>query len=232
MSTFIKPSSWIIMDYLAVHISLMQDLDSIPPWYEYIAVTSPGPYPLIGRLDISISVVCGEFHVLSFIWHFLTFSAVCVLFPMLCASINMLNLSAWSLSPSNSSGACLAALAGKFDPTSFKAFWHPDHCFQLILCSGAFSMSPCMLNVFAQVPGPSNSPTCTLVPPNSRPSVVTWHGHSWKKIHTKSKVTACECKAEPPTKFNTSFVWDDEGEDDTHWARVSSILISADVKNE
>ena len=99
-------------------------------------------------LEVSISVICNEFHVLSFIRHFVMFlqmlPAVFVLFPMLCASMNTFNLSTWSPSLSDSSGACLAALAGKFDPTSFEAFWHPERCFQLILCSGGIQHAQCV----------------------------------------------------------------------------------------
>ena len=43
----------------------------------------------------------------------------------------------------------------------------------------------------------------------SGPSVVTGHGHSWKKICAKPKVAASGHKAGSPARFDTMFVWDE-----------------------
>ena len=43
----------------------------------------------------------------------------------------------------------------------------------------------------------------------SGPSVVTGHGHSWKKICAKPKVAVNGRKAGSPTRFDTVFVWDE-----------------------
>ena len=43
----------------------------------------------------------------------------------------------------------------------------------------------------------------------SGPSMVTGRGNVWRKICAKLEVTACGCKPESPTKFDTAFVWDE-----------------------
>ena len=99
-------------------------------------------------LDILILVVCNEFHILSFIQCFLTISSCFFFFPfpMLCVSVNTFNLSAWSLGSVLQHYQVTLAIQ-----LFFEVFLHSDHCFQLVLCHlGAFSTSPCMLNMFPQ----------------------------------------------------------------------------------
>ena len=73
-----------------------QDLDSVPPWYEYIAVTNAGLIHGSVDLDASILVVCGEFRILGFVRCFLTFLlaflAIFMPFPTFFVSVHTFDL--------------------------------------------------------------------------------------------------------------------------------------------